>query len=138
MAASATQPPAPTWRTGAAVSRFEADRGWSLSHEQCMAVQAIVDSTAPLTLISGVGGSGKTSVLAAAHLGLKNERYGLLVTSTATKAASVAGHESGAPWMNLAALTQSIVSGRPVRARVIVVDDASMADGRALAGSAAH
>lgn len=138
MAASATQPPAPTWRTGAAVSRFEADRGWSLSAEQCTAVQAIVDGIAPLTVISGVGGSGKTSVLAAAHLGLKSERYGLLVTSTATKAASAAGHESGAPWMNLAALTQSIVSGRPVRARVIVVDEASMADVRSLARIADH
>lgn len=132
MASSATQPPAPTWRTGTAISRFEADRGWRLSDEQCAAVHAIVDGTAPLTLISGVGGSGKTSVLAAAQLGLKDERYGLLVTSTATKAASTAGHESGAPWMNLSALAHRVVSGQAVRARVIVVDEASMADVRSL------
>jgi conjugative relaxase-like TrwC/TraI family protein len=138
MATSATQPPAPTWRTGTALSRFEADRGWRLSGEQRRAVTAIVDGTAPLTLISGVGGSGKTSVLAAAHQGLKNERYGLLVTSTATKAASTAGHESGAPWMNLAALTHRIAIGRAVKARVIVVDEASMADVRSLARIADH
>ena len=40
--------------------------------------------------------------------------------------------------MNLAALTQCIVSGRPVRARVIVVDEASMADVRSLARIADH
>ena len=138
MAASATQPPEVTWRTGAAISRLEADRGWRLSDEQRRAVSAIVDGTATVTLISGVGGSGKTSVLAAAHLGLAGERYGLLVTSTATKAASTAGHESGAAWMNLTALTHRIASGQPVRARVIVVDEASMADVQSLARVAEH
>jgi conjugative relaxase-like TrwC/TraI family protein len=138
MATSATQPPAVTWRTRTAVSRLEADRGWRLSDEQRVAVCAIVDGTATITLISGVGGSGKTSVLAAAHLGLAGERYGLLVTSTATKAASTAGHESGAAWMNLTALNHRIATGQPVRAQVIVVDEASMADVQSLARVADH
>ncbi len=133
MAASSSKSPEVTWRTGTAISRLEADRGWHLSGEQRRAVSVIVDGTATITLISGVGGSGKTSVLAAAHLGLAGERYGLLVTSTATKAASTAGHESGAAWMNLTALTHRIASGQPVRARVIVVDEASMADVQSLA-----
>lgn len=115
-------------RTTSAIARFETDRGWELSDEQRRAVSAIVDGKAPITLISGVGGSGKTSVLAAAQRGLENERYGLLVTSTATKAASAAGHESGAQWMNLTALVHRINSGQPLRAHVIVVDEASMAD----------
>ncbi len=138
MAANAGELPAPTWRTSTAVSRLEADRGWRLSDEQRHAVSAIVDGTATITLVSGVGGSGKTSVLAAAHLGLAGERYGLLVTSTATKAASTAGHESGAAWMNLTALTHRIATGQPVRARVIVVDEASMTDVQSLARVADH
>ncbi|MDO8731911.1 MAG: AAA family ATPase [Actinomycetota bacterium] len=133
MSASAHQAPGLTWRTGTGISRFQADRGWQLSGEQQRAVQAIVDGTAQVTLISGVGGSGKTSVLAAAHMGLAGEWYGLLVTSTATRAASAAGHESGAPWVNLTALVHRITSGQPVHARVIVVDEASMADVATLA-----
>ncbi len=127
MAASAHLRPQITHRTGQAVARFEADRGWRLNPEQRTAVAAIIDGTAPLTLISGVGGSGKTSVLAAARLGL-GRRRGLLVTSTATRAASTAGHESGAPWMNLNALRHRIHANKPIDARVIVVDEASMAD----------
>ncbi|MDO9486644.1 MAG: AAA family ATPase [Actinomycetota bacterium] len=133
MSASAYQAPALTWRTWTGISRFQADRGWQLSDEQQRAVHAIVDGTAQVTLISGVGGSGKTSVLAAAHMGFNGERYGLLVTSTATRAASAAGHESGAPWMNLTALVHRITSGQAVPARVIVVDEASMADVATLA-----
>ncbi|MBI1352087.1 MAG: AAA family ATPase [Actinomycetales bacterium] len=128
MEASARLAPEPTYRSTGAISRFETDRGWQLSGEQRAAVAAIVDGTAPVTLISGVGGSGKTSVLAAAQMAFQHERYGLLVTSTATRAASAAGHESGAPWMNLTALTGRIVRGERIAARVIVVDEASMAD----------
>lgn len=133
MASSATTQVQRTRSTDLAVARFEADRGWTLNTEQRVAVAAIVDGTAPITLISGVGGSGKTSVLAAARMGLGSQRRGqhgcgLLVTSTATRAASTAGHESGAPWMNLTALRQRIYRNEPIPARVIVVDEASMAD----------
>jgi conjugative relaxase-like TrwC/TraI family protein len=113
------------------VARFEALRGWQLSDEQARAVDVIVDGFAPITLISGVGGSGKTSVLAAAHLALGDGE--LLVTSTATRAASKAGHESGAPWMNLTALCSRITGDETIAARIIVVDEASMADVRSLA-----
>jgi conjugative relaxase-like TrwC/TraI family protein len=113
------------------VTKFEALRGWQLSDEQARAVDAIVDGFTPITLISGVGGSGKTSVLAAAHLALGDGE--MLVTSTATRAASKAGHESGAPWMNLTALCARINGDETIDARVIVVDEASMADVRSLA-----
>ncbi len=84
-------------------------------------------------------GGGQDTRLARRPSGPEERAVGLLVTSTATKAsASAAGHESGAPWMNLTALTESIVSGRPVRARVIVVDEASMADVRSLVCIADH
>ena len=118
-------------RASEGVAKFEARRGWSLSDEQQRAVDAIVDGFAPITLISGVGGSGKTSVLAAAHLSLGDGE--MLVTSTATRAASKAGHESGAPWMNLTALCSRITSEETIDARIIVVDEASMADVRSLA-----
>ncbi|MBK9740551.1 MAG: AAA family ATPase [Actinobacteria bacterium] len=124
------RPPASTWRTGAvAVNRLEAANGWSLREEQCAAVQAMVDGTCPVTLVSGVGGSGKTTVLAAVNEANKNHRYGLLVASTATIAASTAGDASGARWMNLTALRHAIWDKRPIAAHIIVIDEASMADG---------
>lgn len=102
--------------------------GWLLSAEQAQAVAAIVDGTAPITLIAGVAGSGKTTVLRAARVALESRRSRLLVASTATLAASTAGHESGASWSNLTALRWAIEAGTPPRASVIVIDEASMAD----------
>jgi hypothetical protein len=133
MDTSARRVPEVTYRSAGSIARFETDRGWQLSDEQRAAVTAIVDGTAPVTVISGVGGSGKTSVLAAAQMAFQHERYGMLVTSTATRAASTAGHESGAPWMNLAALVGRILRGERIAAQVIVVDEASMADVASLA-----
>ena len=52
----------------------------------------------------------------------------MLVTSTATVAASAAGGASGAPWMNLTALRHAIDDKREIRADVVVIDEASMAD----------
>lgn len=133
MAVSADVAPVLSGRALAGIVRFEAGRGWQLSDEQRGAVAAIVNGTAPITLISGVGGSGKTSVLAAAHLALSSEPGGLLVTSTATRAASAAGHESGAPWMSLTALLHRIRDEQHAPAGVVVVDEASMADVTTLA-----
>jgi len=120
------------FRAGYGIARFEEQRGWQLSDEQVRAVEAIVEGTAPITLISGVGGSGKTSVLAAAHLAMTDSKD-LLVTSTATRAASKAGHESGAKWRNLASALSLIDRGIPLSAKIIVVDEASMADVSSLA-----
>ena len=124
--------PVPGARAAHGIARFEAQRGWQLSDEQRRAVEAIVDGTAPITLISGVGGSGKTSVLAAAHLAMTDSKD-LLVTSTATRAASKAGHESGSKWRNLASALSIIDRGIPISAKIIVVDEASMADVSSLA-----
>ncbi len=119
--------------TADAVRAFAASTGWSLSAEQANAVEWIVDGHDAITLISGVAGSGKTSVLAAARGALAAQRREMLVTSTATVAASAAGDASGAPWMNLTALRQAIHDKREIPARVIVVDEASMADVESIA-----
>jgi len=130
---SASTDPSSSRATIAATEAFAAKQGWRLSDEQVLAVTAIVDGTDAIALISGVGGSGKTSVLAAANNALKARRRGMLVTSTATIAASTAGDASGAQWMNLAALRRAIWRQRPIDARVIVVDEASMADVQSIA-----
>ena len=106
---SASTNPNPTRSTIHATETFAAKQGWRLSEEQTRAVAAIVDGTDAITLISGVGGSGKTSVLAVANTALAGGRRGMLVTSTATIAASTAGDASGAPWMNLTALRLAIL-----------------------------
>jgi ATP-dependent exoDNAse (exonuclease V) alpha subunit len=114
--------------TSEAIRGFGAANGWSLNDEQSHAVAWIVDGHDAITLISGVGGSGKTSVLSAAHRALAAQSRTMLVTSTATVAASAAGGASGAPWMNLTALRHAIDDKREIRADVVVIDEASMAD----------
>jgi len=114
--------------TSEAIRGFGASNGWGLNSEQSAAVAWIADGHDAITLISGVGGSGKTSVLAAAHRALAAQGRTMLVTSTATVAASAAGGASGAPWMNLTALRHAIDDKREIRADVVVIDEASMAD----------
>ncbi len=126
-----------TWRTARGVARTAAANGWTPSDEQNEAIGAIVDGRDRITLISGVAGSGKTTVLAAAHAALTADRRrgvgGILVTSTATIAASTAGDASGAPWMNVSELLARIDDGQRIRGSVVVVDEASMVDVKSLA-----
>ena len=133
----ATEPVRSTWRTASGIDQVVANSGLMLSDEQANAVTAIIDGRDHITLVSGVAGSGKTTVLAAAHRGLTAGRRpgsgGILVTSTATIAASAAGDASGAPWMNIAALLARIDAGQRIRGSVIVVDEASMVDVGSLA-----
>jgi conjugative relaxase-like TrwC/TraI family protein len=125
------------WPTARGITRTAAANGWLMSMEQADAVGAIVEGRDRITLISGVAGSGKTTVLAAAHVGLSVDRGpvlgGILVTSTATIAASTAGDASGAPWMNVAELLTRIDAGQRIRGSVVVVDEASMVDVGSLA-----
>jgi conjugative relaxase-like TrwC/TraI family protein len=126
-----------TYRTARGINQAQAANGWRASDEQIDAVIAIVDGRDRITLVSGVAGSSKTTVLAAAHAGLSVDRRpgvgGILVTSTATIAASSAGDASGAPWMNLTELLARIDDGQRIKGSVIVVDEASMADVKSLA-----
>ena len=126
-----------SYRTARGINVTQAANGWRASDEQIDAVIAIVDGRDRITLVSGVAGSGKTTVLAAAHTALSTDRRpgvgGILVTSTATIAASTAGEASGAPWMNIAELLVRIDTGEYVKGSVVVVDEASMVDVKSLA-----
>lgn len=76
-----------TYRTAYGIDQAQAANGWRASDEQIDAVIAIVEGRDGITLVSGVAGSGKTTVLAPAHAGLSVGRSpgvgGILVTSTA-------------------------------------------------------
>lgn len=126
-----------SYRTAVGINRAQAANGWRASDEQIDAVIAIVDGRDRITLVSGVAGSGKTTVLAAAHTALSTDRRpgvgGILVTSTATLAASTAGDASGAPWMNVSELLARIDAGQVIKGTVVVVDEASMVDVKSLA-----
>ncbi|MCX6431388.1 MAG: AAA family ATPase [Actinobacteria bacterium] len=126
-----------SYRTAVGINRAQAANGWRASDEQVDAVIAIVDGRDRITLVSGVAGSGKTTVLAAAHTALSTDRRpgvgGILVTSTATLAASTAGDASGAPWMNVSELIARIDAGQAIKGTVVVVDEASMVDVKSLA-----
>lgn len=116
------------WQAYQGLAAQSTAMGWQLTGEQVRAAHAIARGTERITLIAGVAGSGKTTVLQAAQLALEADRRRMLVVSTATIAAAKAGHESGAPWMNITALRHAMAAGAPPRVSVIVVDEASMAD----------
>jgi len=123
-----------TWLTYS-VNSFAARSGFALNHEQLDAVRAIATSTDTITLVSGVAGSGKTSVLRVLNDALTSGHRRMLVASTANVAASKAGDESGAPWVNLRQLTlwMQRPDVSPHLFDVVVIDEASLADVRSVA-----
>jgi hypothetical protein len=119
---------------------FQLTRGITLTGEQVDAITAVALSTDTITLVSGVGGSGKTTVLAALTKVLHPVHTRLLVVAVSNSATAIAARESGAPTMNLTALRARIAETDPGRRAfdVVVVDEASMADAAAIADLAAH
>jgi conjugative relaxase-like TrwC/TraI family protein len=131
------------WRVGtvhAAMSRFADRSGFELNDEQWAAAQAMALSGDRIVLVSGVAGSGKTSVLAVVNDAMASSNRRLLVASTANVAASKAGDESGAPWMNLRqlALTLKDPQVSPRFFDTVVIDEASLADVRSIHVVAEH
>jgi len=125
---------------GLAADRFAIRSGFGLNDEQIRAVYAMGQSADVITLVSGVAGSGKTSVLSVLNDAMGKGRRRLLVTSTANVAAAKAGDESGAPWMNLRQLALRLQDPK-VSARlfdVVVIDEASLADVRSIHVVAEH
>ncbi|MDO8307486.1 MAG: AAA family ATPase [Actinomycetota bacterium] len=125
---------------GSAADRFAVRTGFSLNSEQIRAVYAMGQSTDAITLVSGVAGSGKTSVLSVLNDALEKGRKRLLVASTANAAAAKAGDESGAPWMNLRQLALRLQDPKvsPRLFDVVVIDEASLADVRSIHVVAEH
>lgn len=122
-------------RLSYAMHGFAARSGFTLDDEQLDAVQAIATSTDTIALVSGVAGSGKTSVLRVLNDALTLGCQRMLVASTANVAASKAGDESGAPWVNLRQL--SLWMQHPEVDNhlfdIVVIDEASLADVRSIA-----
>ena len=125
---------------GSAADRFADRAGFRLNDEQIRAVYAMGQSPNVITLVSGVAGSGKTSALAVLNDALGRGRKSLLVASTANIAAAKAGHESGAPWMNLRHLALKLQDPdvSPTLFDVVVIDEASLADVRSIHVVAEH
>jgi len=125
---------------GSAIDRFAERTGFQLNGEQISAVYAMGQSTHAITLVSGVAGSGKTSVLSVLNDALTRDRKRLLVASTANIAAAKAGHESGAPWMNLRQLALCLQDPKtsPRLFDTVVIDEASLADVRSIHVVAEH
>lgn len=125
---------------GAAADRFAVRSGFTLNSEQVYAAYAMGQSRDAITLVSGVAGSGKTSVLSVLNDALGRGRKRMLVASTANVAAAKAGDESGAPWMNLRQLALGLQDPKvsPRLFDVVVIDEASLADVRSIHVVAEH
>ncbi|MHB1164361.1 MAG: AAA family ATPase [Candidatus Nanopelagicales bacterium] len=136
----ATRPKVDDARIARAVDRFATRSGFRLNEEQVAAVHAMGVTTDMITLVSGVAGSGKTSVLSVLHDALGMTRARMLVASTANVAAAKAGDESGAPWMNLRQLAMHLQDPDvpPRLFDIVVIDEASLADVRSIHAVAAH
>lgn len=121
-------------RLSLAAHRFASRSGFALNDEQLDAVHAVASTTDVITLVSGVAGSGKTSVLRVLNDALTSGRSRMIVASTANVAAAKAGDESGAPWVNLRELALWTQHSEPDDRffDVVVIDEASLADVRSI------
>ncbi|KAB8162025.1 AAA family ATPase [Streptomyces sp. 3MP-14] len=89
--------------------------------------------------VIGVAGAGKTTLMSAARAGWEAAGLRVAGASTAAVAAANLTAEAGIPSATIAAWTRAITGGAGLKdVDVLVVDEASMVDNRALATLATH
>jgi hypothetical protein len=114
-----------------AVAAREQELGTHLTLGQRSAVLATATSGRGVELIVGVGGSGKTTALAALREAFEAEGYRVLGTSTSGQAARTLGRSAGIePSLTLASLTWRLDHGQLSLddRTVVVLDEAAMTE----------
>lgn len=127
-------------RIEAAIRRTEADRGFALSGEQRAAVQHLVGGGDGVTLVVGVAGAGKTTMLESARRAWESAGFQVRGAAIAARAAGGLSDGAGVRSQTLAGLLFEIEGrdglppARPLTARdVIVIDEGSMIGSRQMA-----
>jgi exodeoxyribonuclease V alpha subunit len=111
-----------------ALSQLEMDEGYSLTNEQREAVRMGMD--APISLLTGGAGVGKTAVLKALHLVLEQMGAQVVAIALTGRAAKRISELTGREAMTIASCLRSIRSGglRLGADALVIVDEASMLD----------
>ena len=109
--------------------------GSPLTPGQGAAVEALCSAGRAVTVLVGVAGSGKTTVLDAATDALQASGYRVLGTSTSGQAAQTLGTEANVEARTLASLLWRLDHGHATldHRSVVIVDEAGMADDADLA-----
>ena len=117
----------------AAVARWEAQHGLSLTAGQTRMVDAICRSHASVIVVEGRAGAGKTAAAEVAREALNASGVYVVGGSLAGRAALQLEEDSGIPSYTLAALIPALEEAAPPRGSAIVIDEAGMAGSRDVA-----
>ncbi|MFN2506206.1 MAG: MobF family relaxase [Acidimicrobiales bacterium] len=118
-----------------ALARREQELGTSLTLGQRGAVMGITTSGRGTELVVGVGGSGKTTALAAVRDAFESEGFTVIGTSTSGQAARTLRRQAGIEESRtLASLTWRLDHGQLTLTdrHVVILDEAAMSEDRAL------
>ena len=114
----------------AALGRFERRNGYAASVEQVAAVRRIVFGGAGFDVVTGLPGTGKTTVMRIVGEAYREAGYGVGGLAVAAIAAEGLASEAGFPAGTVAAFA---LTGAPINVDVLVVDEAGMVDTRDMA-----
>ncbi|MFE3455970.1 AAA family ATPase [Nocardiopsis aegyptia] len=124
----------PAHQVQTAIAAFTADRGHALDAEQDAVVRRLTGAGHGVEAVVGIAGSGKTTVMDAAHRAWKAAGLSVHGAATAAVAAAKLRAESGMSASTVAAQEQRITAGTGLEGvDVLVVDEAAMLNDLALA-----
>ncbi|SOD67455.1 conjugative relaxase domain-containing protein, TrwC/TraI family [Streptomyces zhaozhouensis] len=122
-----------------AIETAEAAQGWTWSAQQRAVLARLLTTGHAVDAVIGVAGAGKTTLMNAARAGWAAAGLRVAGASTAAVAAANLAAEAGIISATVAAWTRAITGGAGLDdVDVLVVDEASMVDDRALAALATH
>ena len=115
--------------TNQAIERFEEKNGFKISNEQKKAVLHVASNTGGVAVLTGLAGTGKTTVSSIWIDALKEQGFNVMGASTSWAAAKKLEAESGIPSYSTASLIKNLDDGKMSLKRndVLVLDEAGMA-----------
>ena len=123
----------------AALKKFEAQNGFSLSNEQQKAVQHICQS-AGIALVQGGAGTGKSTMLRAARIAWQDAGFRVTGAALAGKAAQGLEESAGIKSQTLHSLLHELQAGEKALSNkdIVVIDEAGMIGSRQMSTLLKH
>lgn len=116
----------------AIIKKYEAEKGFQLSDEQKDAAAHICRNTGGIAVMSGLAGTGKTTIAELYKSGFESQGFQLKGIAVSNAAAQKLEAESGMPSMSVAQLLVDYKKGQVqfTNKDVIVLDEAGMVDAK--------
>ncbi|MDC6668334.1 AAA family ATPase, partial [Leclercia adecarboxylata] len=114
------------------VADYENAKGFQLSAEQRTALSHITHASGGVVNLSGLAGTGKTTIAECYKAAFESQRFQLLGVCVSNAAAEKLESESGMPSVSMAQMLYDLDKGNFQfrKTDVIVVDEAGMVDAR--------